>query len=232
MTLLLASVPALASEMAEPERERLDGPDRIHAQMRLPLGAGQLLTLLETPCHVRQWMPDLEEIRILEQPAPGQTLVYMATRTPWPLAPRDAVTLFRRESEDPVTLTMEARPRAMPERSGHVRIPFTEGRWLLRPDHGHTMLGYEQRVDPGGRLPQWAADRAAVDRVATTMENLRDYVETILDTVPAGMPGDAAADIACPGDADTGSGERRDRSPGLSAVAGGPTACPAGCAHP
>ncbi|MBZ2189773.1 hypothetical protein K8B33_11740 [Alcanivorax sp. JB21] len=160
-------------------RERQSGPDIVRAATRLPLNVNTLLSVLEHPCHVRQWAPDLEELVLLEH-HDGHSLVYMRTRTPWPMRPRDAVTRFsRHQTEDgTVTLTMQGERDAVPAMPGVVRMPFIAGQWQLRPEaEAMTQVDYQQRVSPGGGVPQWLADQAAVRHVRTTLAALEEYVE-------------------------------------------------------
>ncbi|WP_290536956.1 START domain-containing protein [Alcanivorax sp.] len=159
-------------------RTSMPGPDCFELQAELPIPLDVLLPILEVPCHVRQWMPGLEALTVLDRPSDTQTLIYMARRAPWPLSGRDAVILFERHPGNPVKLTMSGRPDAWPEQPGHVRVTYTEGSWTLRPqDHnGGTRVVYRQRVDPGGGIPQWLADRLAPGQMEAALVALEAYV--------------------------------------------------------
>lgn len=188
----MLATPALPDTVS---RETRNGPDRLHARLTLPVAPATAMNILEQPCHVRRWMPGLTALEVVARPAPGKTLVYMAHAGRWPVMPRDAVTLFERpvpasDQQDTIELTMQARPEALPAQPGHVRIPFIEGRWTLRSSANGTRLDYQQRVDPGGRLPQALADRAALRHVGNTMEALKDYVANLADdTCTRAAPG-------------------------------------------
>ena len=127
---------------------------------------------------MRQWMPDLIEVRIIDHPAPGQTLVYMATAAPWPFQPRDAVTRFERHAGNPLTITLQGKPDALPRREGFIRIPASSGQWRLLSEGNQTLVTYRLRVDPGGRIPQWLADSASQRRARAAMEALKEYAES------------------------------------------------------
>lgn len=176
-------------------RVTLPGPDRFELQAELPIQRGELLPILETPCHVRQWMPGIETLTILERPSATQTLVYMARRAPWPLSGRDAVTLFERHPGDPLVLTMTGIPDAWPDQPGHVRVPYTEGSWTLYARGGSTRVIYRQQVDPGGGIPQWLADRLAPGQMEAALAALEHYVRDLQRTdctatePDAGQPG-------------------------------------------
>ena len=176
---------------ASVSRTSLPGPDRFRAQASLPISVQQLLPILQQPCQVRRWMPGVAQVRIIDRQSPARTLVYMARSAPWPLQNRDAVTLFVSQPGDPWVITMIGQPHALPLRPGYVRMPIIEGRWSLRAGDGATLVEYQQRVDPGGDLPQWLADRLAPSQIRRTLEALQAYVR---HPHPAACPADDAAD--------------------------------------
>ena len=143
---LLAGMVSSAQAAGPVTRTAMPGPDQFELRAVLPVDRTVLLPLLEQPCHVRQWMPAVETLTILERPSSTQTLVHMARSAPWPLSGRDAVTLFERHPGDPVVLTMQGKPDAWPEQPGYVRVPFTEGSWSLQvqPETGSTGVVYRQ----------------------------------------------------------------------------------------
>lgn len=172
-SVLLLTLPLLC--LADLERTVMPGPDRFSLRALLPVSRQQLLPLLERPCHVRQWMPGLDRLRLLSHPSPGQSLVYMSQPAPWPLLGRDAVTLFERRDGEPVMILMTGQPDAYPLQPGYVRMPVIEGRWSLWARGDTTLVEYQQRVDPGGNLPQWLADRLAPARMRAALEALDNY---------------------------------------------------------
>ncbi|KKN54006.1 hypothetical protein LCGC14_0596560 [marine sediment metagenome] len=160
----------------EVERVSRQGPDEIRATVLVAAPVTRILTLLEQPCHLLQWVPKVRSMTILARPDENQTLVYMATDLGWPMHPRDSVTLFTRSEGPPVTLTMQSRPDSMPAVAGYQRIPFSAGSWTLyaeRPDT--TRVDYVQRVEPGGQVAQWLSDRIGMTEVAELLQALRDY---------------------------------------------------------
>ncbi|MGB2246047.1 MAG: START domain-containing protein [Alcanivorax sediminis] len=168
-------------------RTPLPGPDRFELQAALPVPLAELLPILERPCHVRQWMPGIETLTVLERPSATQTLVYMARKAPWPLSGRDAVTLFERHPGEPLVLTMSGKPDAWPDQPGHVRVPYTEGSWTLQAQGDITRVVYRQQVDPGGGIPQWLADRLAPGQMEAALAALEAYVR---DPQRTGCPAD------------------------------------------
>lgn len=173
VVLLLLPLLSVADRVS---RTALPGPDRFELEAELPIPLTQLVPILEQPCHVLQWMPGIETLKILERPSKTQTLVYMARKAPWPLSGRDAVTLFERHPGDPLVLTMSGNPAAYPDQPGHVRVPYTEGSWTLHGQGSSTRVLYRQQVDPGGGIPQWLADRLAPGQMEAALAALETYV--------------------------------------------------------
>ena len=172
LLLWLASMAGAAEVMRTP----LPGPDRFALEAELPVPLHQLLPILEAPCHVRQWMPGIKTLTILDRPSATQTLVYMARKAPWPLSGRDAVTLFERHPGDPLVLSMSGQPDAWPDQPGLVRVPYTEGSWTLHDEGNTTRVVYQQQVAPGGGIPQWLADRLAPGQMEAALAALEAYV--------------------------------------------------------
>lgn len=183
----------------EVERISRDGPDEVRATVSVAAPVARVLTLLEQPCHLLQWVPKLRSLTILARPGEDQTLVYMATELGWPMDLRDSVTLFTRSEGPPVTLTMQSRPDSMPAVNGYQRIPFSEGSWTLYvelPDS--TRVDYVQRVAPGGQVSQWLSDRIGMTEVAELLQALRDYAvdsqsntcvdDSVNDSSDTGLP--------------------------------------------
>ncbi|WP_178091388.1 START domain-containing protein [Halopseudomonas laoshanensis] len=180
MGLLLLTTLALSLSgrvlAVEVERVSRDGPDEIRATVSVAAPVTRVLTLLEQPCHLLQWVPKVRSLTVLARPGENLTLVYMATDLGWPMQLRDSVTLFTRSEGPPVTLTMQSRPDSVPAVDGYQRIPFSEGSWTLYAEQADTTrVEYVQRVEPGGQVSQWLSDRVGVTEVAELLQALRDY---------------------------------------------------------
>lgn len=175
LTTLALSLPGRVLAV-EVERVSRDGPDELRATVLVAAPEARVLTLLEKPCHLLEWVPKLRSLTILAKPGENQTLVYMATDLGWPMNLRDSVTLFTRSEGPPVTLTMQSRPDSVPAVDGYQRIPFSEGSWTLYAEQADTTrVDYVQRVEPGGQVSQWLSDRIGMTEVAELLQSLRDY---------------------------------------------------------
>lgn len=176
--LLTALAISLSGRVLAVEVERVprDGPDEIRATVSVAAPVTRVLTLLEQPCHLLQWVPKVRSLTVLARPGENLTLVYMATDLGWPMQLRDSVTLFTRDEGPPVTLTMQSRPDSVPAVDGYQRIPFSEGSWTLYAEQADTTrVEYVQRVEPGGQVSQWLSDRIGMTEVAELLQALSDY---------------------------------------------------------
>ena len=190
---LIAAIPlstnAQSTDALTITRQRQDGPDLINAELTIPASTTLLVTVLETPCHVLRWMPDLTDIRVLNNTPEGSKRVYMQSRGTLFSQPRDSISLFTKtggtpknhstSAKTPIIITMQAQPDALPEQPGTVRIPFAHARWSLSEREASTLLTYQQEVAAGGNVPQWLADQYSVRFVRNAMESLTKYVATL-----------------------------------------------------
>jgi hypothetical protein len=61
---------------------------------------------------------------------------------------------------------------------GLVRVPRTRSRWEFRAQgENATAVVYQQHLDPGGMLPAFILNRAAVDNPLGTLRGLARYAE-------------------------------------------------------
>lgn len=173
--LLLLSLPWPA-QGAGAERFPRDGPDEIRAEVTIPTPVARVQRALEAPCQLRQWTPQLDRLEVLETPDPDKTLVYIATDVSWPFSPRDGITLFSRHEGPPLVIKMHSRAEALPPVKGYVRIPFSEGRWVLHDEGSNrTRVEYIQRVVAGGKVSQWMSDRAGLDHAEELLNALEQH---------------------------------------------------------
>ena len=180
---------AQSDETLTVTRQRQSVPDLIEAEFTIPASTALLVSVLETPCHVLNWMPDLTDIRILDDAPDGTQRVYMRSRGTLFSQPRDSISLFTKtddavnthaeSSKTPIVITMRAQPDALAEQPDTVRIPFARARWSLSEREASTLLTYQQEVAAGGNVPQWLADQYSVRFVRNAMESLTKYVATL-----------------------------------------------------
>jgi hypothetical protein len=173
--LLLLTAETILADEVRVERQKLRGPDRIHASLRVEATLAGVVAALETPCAVQTWLPGADKLEVLTR-SRRKTEVRIRTRFPWPWHDRVARLVFhRRHTGDGTIITM--RSRALAETPQAVEVPFSQAQWTLTPVKGAVLIQYEQRFTPGGTVPQWLADSVAESRVADALEHLQTLVE-------------------------------------------------------
>ena len=122
-----------------------------------------------------EWLPDTEEVRVLEHTDTTQTY-YLRTRTPWPFRSRDMIYQFTRESTldtKQVSIGLKGLPDYMPEEPGAVRMHDASGEWILRMSNTGVLVSFQLHVDPG-RVPALFANRRLAGTVGDTLANLAE----------------------------------------------------------
>jgi hypothetical protein len=130
----------------------------------------------------RKWMPDVVVSDLLKSTSTEQ-YHYLENKAPWPVSPRDGVYRFTYSragdaAAEVTTVKVEAIPDHVPQREGKVRVPKADGQWKLVPTADGVSVSYQIHASPGGSIPQWLADRVAIDAPFDTLKALRSYVQT------------------------------------------------------
>ena len=76
-----------------------------------------------------------------------------------------------------VTITIEGKPKYIPEIPGIVRVKYLKGIWQFTPKKNNTVaILYQVHCEPGGNLPSWLVNSVVVDQPYETLCNLKTYV--------------------------------------------------------
>jgi hypothetical protein len=76
-----------------------------------------------------------------------------------------------------ITVNITNLPDYIPPMDGLVRVPEMGGYWHLKPEaDGWVQVSYQIYGDPGGWIPDWLANRAAILSVKHTLYNLSQVV--------------------------------------------------------
>lgn len=154
--------------------------DEIRGVLRLDASLNAVMALLKDASFNEQWVYRSGGARVLQEMGYPEAYVYGVVDAPFPMVDRDTVVRFDFE-QDPVsreiTIAITNFPQFAPEADGLVRVPDFGGFWHLRPltDQG-VMVTYQVYGDPGGWIPIWMANRAAVLSVQNTLENMQAAV--------------------------------------------------------
>lgn len=121
--------------------------------------------------------PNTDHIKIVKVLNDSSQLQYSITEAPWPVSDRDGIfkmTFYRNRKTGGFSVMSEAAPDFMPEKEDMVRIRTSKSSWKVEPiENGQVRITYEVNTDPGGAIPDWLANYAAVDIPFESFQNLR-----------------------------------------------------------
>ena len=154
--------------------------DEIRGITRLKASLNAVMALLKDAAFNHHWVYRSGGARVLAEKGYAQAYVYGVVDAPWPMSDRDTVVRFDYQ-QDPVTREIQIDitnfPDFIPPEQGLVRVPDFGGFWNLRPlPDGWVEVTYQVYGDPGGFIPVWAANRAAVASVTRTLQNMKSAV--------------------------------------------------------
>lgn len=126
-------------------------------------------------------LTNTKEIKILRRPNDSTQIQYVRTDLPWPVSDRDGIyqlTFSTNRSTGVVTSTGEALPNYLPEKKDIVRIKQSETYWIITPLSANSCrLEYIVHAEPGGSIPDWLVNSAAVDVPFDTFVNIRNELK-------------------------------------------------------
>ncbi|MDO8332069.1 MAG: START domain-containing protein [Fluviicoccus sp.] len=110
-----------------------------------------------------KWYWQVMEAKLLKQVSATEYVVYLVHRAPAGLPNRDVVLRGsvqpQTRSQKTLTLRIVAEPDYLPLKPPMVRMPAQEVTSRFMPmENGKVMLETEGYVDPGGKIPLWAAN--------------------------------------------------------------------------
>lgn len=127
---------------------------------------------------LQKWMPDIVVSELLKS-SDTEQFRYLERKAPWPLSNRDGIYHFSysQGANKSIIIKVEAVPNYLPLHEGKVRIPEANGQWILTPSGDGVSIIYQMRASPGGSIPNWLANQAAVDTPFQTLKALRSYLQ-------------------------------------------------------
>jgi len=173
----------LQEENLRVQQRNYPGSDlnEIRGVVRVQASLNALMALLKDARFNRQWVYRSGGATILEENGYTQAYVYGVVDAPWPMQDRDTVVRFDyRQQPDSKIITIDITnfPDFIGEKDEFVRVPDFGGYWQLRPEEaGWVEVTYQVYGDPGGMIPIWLANYAAVRSVTKTLENMGPAVK-------------------------------------------------------
>jgi hypothetical protein len=154
--------------------------DEIQGIVRVKATLNAVMALLKDADFNREWVYRSGGASILQDSGYAQAYVYGVVDAPFPMSDRDTVVRFdyhQDQATKEITVTISNFPEFIPEKADLVRVPEMGGYWQLKPEHGGWVeVTYQVYGDPGGWVPVWLANRAAVMSVQETLRNMKSVV--------------------------------------------------------
>jgi hypothetical protein len=170
--------PVYADENLNVQRRDYEGSelDEIKGVVRVKATLNAVMALLKDAQFNREWVYRSGGASILQDAGYAQAYVYGVVDAPFPMSDRDTVVRFDYQ-QDPltkeITITITNFPDFIPAKAELIRVPRIGGYWQLKPDaDGWVEVTYQVYGDPGGWIPVWMANRAAVVSVQETLRNM------------------------------------------------------------
>ncbi len=159
--------------------------DEIKGVVRVKASLNAVMALLKDAAFNQHWVYRSGGAQILKESGYAQVYVYGVVDAPLPMSDRDTVVRFDYR-QNPVnkyiTVTITNVPEFIAPKAGFVRVPEMGGHWRLKPEAGGWVeISYQIYGDPGGWIPAWLANRAAVLSVTHTLHNLAAVVSRYAD---------------------------------------------------
>lgn len=159
--------------------------DEIKGVVRVQASLNAVMALLKDAPFNRHWVYRSGGARILQESGYAQAYVYGLVDAPLPMKDRDTVVRFDYR-QDPqtreITVTITNMPDFIAPKTGLIRVPAMGGHWGLKPEaDGWMEVTYQIHGDPGGWIPAWLANQAALVSVKNTLLNLASVVHRYAD---------------------------------------------------
>ena len=135
-----------------------------------------LVKLLKNHKDLKTWFVKCPISTRLKKVSEEEYYVYFLNDAPWPVSDRDNVTNMKFELLDNGTQLVHLKgfPKYIPEKSGIVRLPRMQAKWMFEPKaNGMVKITQQVLADLGGNIPAWLINFAIVDAPYETLSNLR-----------------------------------------------------------
>lgn len=144
-------------------------------EMTVDVSVDDVLDVLKDIPNYVNWVPKTESAELLHKISDTHFYYYSIIKAPL-VSNRDLVLeIVVSQKDNTTTIKMDARPNYIDEEEDLVRMPTYDGSYTLKDlGNGSTKITLEYDVDPGGSLPAWMANTAAVDMPYDTFANLKE----------------------------------------------------------
>ncbi|GAB5539217.1 MAG: START domain-containing protein [Salibacteraceae bacterium] len=151
--------------------------DAFKAEMEIDLSVSQIENFLRNMDQYPEAFPDTKQLKILARPNDSTQIQYAYTDAPWPVSDRDGVyqLVFRKSAvSGQLKTSATALPDYVPRKDDVVRIEWSKTYWIATPvSKTRSKLEYIVNTDPGGSIPEWVTNGAAIEVPYRTFVNIR-----------------------------------------------------------
>ncbi len=136
----------------------------------------KLTNLLKDHENLKTWFVKCPVSKRLKKVSEEEYYVYFLNDAPWPVSDRDNITKMTFELLDNGTqlIHLKGVPDYLPEKSGIVRLPRMQAKWMFEPEaNGTVKITQQVLADLGGNIPGWLVNFAIVEAPFETLDNLR-----------------------------------------------------------
>ncbi|MCC5814052.1 MAG: START domain-containing protein [Leptospira sp.] len=141
----------------------------------------KIVALIKNTASYTSWLHDCKEAKMLDEKNRLEWYIYLRNGAPWPVSDRDVVVQAKMtEAKDgKIVISMKNSPTPnVPNKSGVVRIPSLKGYWKITPmEDGKSEVIYQAHTDPGGNIPEVAANIVVVDIPYNSLFNMKKKLE-------------------------------------------------------
>ena len=139
-----------------------------------------IVALLDDWDTYTQWVYKCGASKTLKRISNTELIHYQTVLAPWPADNRDFVvnvTFAQDEKTKVVTIKSVCNANYIPLVAHHVRITEFNACWTLIPlKDGTIEIDYQLLVNPGGYVPAWLVNMAAIDGPYETMLHFKEWI--------------------------------------------------------
>jgi hypothetical protein len=153
----------------------------IRATFSLPTNLSTLAGYILDIDKYTEWQFNMIKAVVVERISENELIYHAEIKAPWPVTNRDLVVRLK-VSQDPVSKVMQSHivsiPDYIPPVKGVVRIPRSEGRWIMTPvGKDQVDIQYNFMVDPGGTIPAWLINLTVAEGPYKSFSGLTNRVK-------------------------------------------------------
>ncbi len=127
-----------------------------------------------------QWVYKCGQAKVLKKISESELIHYQTVIAPWPAENRDFVVNIKVSQDERtkiVTIRSTCKADYIPQVAHHVRITEFNACWTLVPlKDGTVQINYQLLVNPGGYVPAWLVNMAAIDGPYETMFHFKEWI--------------------------------------------------------